>query len=160
MCIRDRPKGREFWKAIFSDAWPQGQDPNSLMSSLEPGDRVQRRLGLAIISLYGTNEIMLLKLMEDPKIPIPFRLMALQRMTQRPDLKEESVRSLIEILNSPVFDREVVDFLKTASDDAQWTGDLFENPLFSSEDGKAFLTGVAVILRLSLIHISEPTRPY
>lgn len=141
------PKGREFWKAIFSDAWPRNQDPNSLMSSLEPGDRVQRRLGLAIISLYGTNEIMLLKLMEDPKIPMPFRLMALQRITQRPDLKDESVRSLTGFLDSPVFEREVVDFVKTASNDAQWTGDLFENPLFSSEDGKAFLTGVAVILR-------------
>ncbi|MBK7687804.1 MAG: hypothetical protein IPJ35_02115 [Elusimicrobia bacterium] len=48
------------------------------------------------------------------------------------------------------FQKNVLEFIRKQSDDTRWTADLFENPLFASEDGNAFLTGIAMILRSAI----------
>lgn len=144
------PRGREYWRSVFTDAWPQGENPNELLGLLDPADRTQRRLGLAVISFYSRDEERLLSLIGDPQMPTAFRLLALQKVGQRPGGKEATIQILRELMDDKGFQKDVLEFIRKQSDDTRWTADLFENPLFASEDGNAFLTGIAMILRSAI----------
>ncbi|MBK9694584.1 MAG: hypothetical protein IPO76_04205 [Elusimicrobia bacterium] len=144
------PRGREYWRSVFTDAWPQGENPNELLGLLDPADRTQRRLGLAVISFYSRDEERLLSLIGDPQMSTAFRLLALQKVGQRPGGKEATIQILRELMDDKGFQKNVLEFIRKQSDDTRWTADLFENPLFASEDGNAFLTGIAMILRSAI----------
>lgn len=144
------PRGREFWRTVFTDAWPRGQNPNELLGLLDPADRSQRRLGLAVISIYSREEERLLGLISDSQMPMAFRLLALQKVGRRPKGKESTIQTLQGMMDDADFQKDVLEFIRKQSDDARWTADLFENPLFASEDGNAFLTGIAVVMRSAI----------
>lgn len=140
------PGGREFWKAIFTDAWPVGETPSRLFSLLQADNRTHRRLGLALLSFHGNAEERLANLIQSSEVPTAFRLAALNRLTQMPKVSEATIQNISSLVKSAEFIRATESYLTTQADDSQWTADLFESPLFAAEDGKAFLTGVAVLL--------------
>lgn len=150
------PRGREFWKTVFTDAWPKGEVPSRLFTLLQADNRTHRRLGLALLSFHGNAEERLVDLIQSSETPIAFRLAALNRLSQLPKVSEATIQNISSLIKSADFIRTTESYLKTQADDSQWTADLFESPLFAAEDGKAFLTGVAVLLGGKLDMVDWP----
>lgn len=150
------PRGREFWKTVFTDAWPKGELPSRLFTLLQADNRTDRRLGLALLSFHGNAEERLVNLIQSSEVPTAFRLAALNRLSQLPKVSEATIQNISPLIKSADFIRTTESYLKTQADDSQWTADLFESPLFAAEDGKAFLTGVAVLLGGKLDMVDWP----
>ncbi len=137
---------RDAMRLWFTEGAPTIDLMIKAIAALDVQNPLERRLGLALISIYRTHEQNLMRLL-GADLPLPFRLMALQGLTLTPRRSPSTEEALRELMANPSFVREVVEYLKTVSDDPAWFNGLFEDPLFAPEDGKIFLTGIAVVLR-------------
>jgi serine/threonine protein phosphatase PrpC len=141
---------RDALRLSFTDAAPPIDKFIETISGLDVNKSLDRRLGLALISLYRNNERSQMRLLTTPELPMAYRLMALHGLTMstlRTPAMDDDLKALMA---SPVFVKDVLEYLKSTSDDRGWFQGLFENPLFAPEDGKAYLTAIAVVLRARL----------